>query len=277
MTVKVWPLVGVPTKIVVPETAIVPGVDGQKMSKSYDNYIPIFASAKDLKSKVMSIKTDSTPFGQPLDPDTCNVFALYRLFASAEEIEQALARREAARWREPLDATIVLRTSADHLRLHIPAGQNGASAKLEIEWEGGDLEHHWFWMPELATLESKVIDGSEWLAKRLPLPKTLRLGFHRMRVHWVQEPELRTFAEARYIGRTLIDTTSTPNVQYGQGGVVIVNASLAYAWDRDLDLTASVVNLFNKEYSENSYTYNQPYNRTLSAPRMVYGGVKLRF
>ena len=94
---------------------------------------------------------------------------------------------------------------------------------------------------------------------------------------WKPTGKLRTFAEARYIGRTLIDTTSTQNVQYGQGGSVIVNASLAYAWDKDLDLTASVVNLFNKEYSENSYTYNQPYNRTLSAPRLIYGGVKLRF
>lgn len=77
-----------PEAIVQTETAIVPGVDGQKMSKSYDNYIPIFASAKELKAKVMSIKTDSTPFGQPLDPDACNVFALFRLFASAEEIDQ---------------------------------------------------------------------------------------------------------------------------------------------------------------------------------------------
>ncbi|MSV35611.1 MAG: 4-alpha-glucanotransferase [Bryobacterales bacterium] len=118
---------------------------------------------------------------------------------SAEEIEQALAQREAAQWREPLDATIVVRTGTDHIRLRIPASQNGASAKLEIEWEGGDLEHHWFWMPELETIDHAIIDGSEWLAKRLPLPATPRLGYHRIRVHWVQDPQLRTFAEARFI------------------------------------------------------------------------------
>ncbi len=128
---------------------------------------------------------------------------------STGEIEHALAQREAAQWREPLDATVVVRIDADHIRLRIPASQNGASAKLEIEWESGDLErrdlerrdleHHWYWMPELPTLETATFDGIEWLAKRMPLPKSLRLGYHRIRVHWVQEPEPRTFAEARFI------------------------------------------------------------------------------
>jgi tryptophanyl-tRNA synthetase len=63
----------------------VPGTDGQKMSKSYGNTIEIFAEGRPLEKVVMSIKTDSTPVGQPLDPETCNVFALYGLFASAEE------------------------------------------------------------------------------------------------------------------------------------------------------------------------------------------------
>src|SRR5207245_2402592 len=65
--------------------AKVPGIDGQKMSKSYGNTIEIFAEGKPLKKVVMGIKTDSTPLGQPLDPDKCNVFALYTLFASDEE------------------------------------------------------------------------------------------------------------------------------------------------------------------------------------------------
>jgi tryptophanyl-tRNA synthetase len=65
--------------------ARVPGIDGQKMSKSYGNTIEIFAEGKPLKSKVMSIKTDSTPLGQPLNPDTCNVVALYSLFATPQE------------------------------------------------------------------------------------------------------------------------------------------------------------------------------------------------
>jgi tryptophanyl-tRNA synthetase len=61
------------------------GTDGQKMSKSYGNTIDIFAEGKALEKTVMSIKTDSTPMGQPLDPATCNVFALYSLFATDDE------------------------------------------------------------------------------------------------------------------------------------------------------------------------------------------------
>jgi tryptophanyl-tRNA synthetase len=67
------------------EESKVLGTDGQKMSKSYGNTIDIFAEGKPLEKTVMGIKTDSTPLGQPLDPDKCNVFALYSLFASAEE------------------------------------------------------------------------------------------------------------------------------------------------------------------------------------------------
>ncbi len=59
----------------------VPGVDGAKMSKSYNNYIPIFAAGKELKKLVMGIKTDSKEVEEPKDPETCNVFALYALFA----------------------------------------------------------------------------------------------------------------------------------------------------------------------------------------------------
>ena len=65
--------------------AKVPGTDGQKMSKSYGNTIDIFAEGKALEKTVMGIKTDSTPMGQPLNPDTCNVFTLYSLFATPEE------------------------------------------------------------------------------------------------------------------------------------------------------------------------------------------------
>jgi tryptophanyl-tRNA synthetase len=68
----------------------VPGTDGQKMSKSYGNTIDIFAEGKPLEKIVMSIKTDSTPMGQPLNPEGCNVFAMYSLFATEDE-KQALA------------------------------------------------------------------------------------------------------------------------------------------------------------------------------------------
>lgn len=65
--------------------AVVPGIDGQKMSKSYDNHIELFGSPKATKKRVMQIVTDSTALEDPKDPDSCNVFALYSLFASDQE------------------------------------------------------------------------------------------------------------------------------------------------------------------------------------------------
>ena len=73
----------------------VPGVDGEKMSKSYGNTIPIFARGKPLKKLVMAIKTDSTPLEDPKDPDTCTVFALYSLMAGAEEKAELAAKYRA--------------------------------------------------------------------------------------------------------------------------------------------------------------------------------------
>ncbi len=69
-----------------------PGIDGQKMSKSYGNTIDIFAEGNPLKKTVMGIVTDSTPVDAPKDPAKCNVFALYSLFATEEE-KTALAAR----------------------------------------------------------------------------------------------------------------------------------------------------------------------------------------
>lgn len=69
----------------------VPGTDGQKMSKSYGNTIDLFAAPKTLKKQVMGILTDSTPLEDPKDPDTCHVFALYQLLASAGQIEEMRA------------------------------------------------------------------------------------------------------------------------------------------------------------------------------------------
>jgi tryptophanyl-tRNA synthetase len=63
------------------EIAVIPGVDGQKMSKSYDNTVEIFGSEKDIRKKIMSIVTDPTPVEAPKDPDKSTIYALYRLFA----------------------------------------------------------------------------------------------------------------------------------------------------------------------------------------------------
>jgi tryptophanyl-tRNA synthetase len=69
-------------------TPVVPGIDGLKMSKSYGNTIDLFAEGKALEKTVMAIVTDSTPVDQPKNPDACHVFALYKLFATAAELEQ---------------------------------------------------------------------------------------------------------------------------------------------------------------------------------------------
>lgn len=78
----------VPEEYIMPEVAVVPGLDGQKMSKSYGNTIEMFCDEKTLKQKVMSIVTDSTPLEEPKDPDNNTILALYKLFASPEEREQ---------------------------------------------------------------------------------------------------------------------------------------------------------------------------------------------
>jgi tryptophanyl-tRNA synthetase len=81
-----------PRAQVLDDTAKVPGTDGEKMSKSYDNTIGIFEPEKHLRKKIMSIKTDSTPVEDPKDPDACSVFTLYRLFGDEEE-QAELAER----------------------------------------------------------------------------------------------------------------------------------------------------------------------------------------
>jgi tryptophanyl-tRNA synthetase len=68
-------------------TMYVPGTDGEKMSKSKGNIIDIFLNDKQLRKQIMKIQTDSTPLEDPKNPDTCNLFALYKLIASDEEIE----------------------------------------------------------------------------------------------------------------------------------------------------------------------------------------------
>lgn len=69
-------------------TMLVPGTDGEKMSKSRNNIINIFLPDKKLRKQVMGIQTDSTPLEEPKNPDTCNAFALYALVASDEKIEE---------------------------------------------------------------------------------------------------------------------------------------------------------------------------------------------
>ncbi len=82
----------VPPKAKIQEsTMYVPGTDGEKMSKSKGNIIDIFLTDKQLRKQIMKIKTDSTPMEDPKNPDTCNLFALYKLVGSTSQIEEMRA------------------------------------------------------------------------------------------------------------------------------------------------------------------------------------------
>ena len=70
------------------DVMIVPGVDGRKMSKSYDNTINLFAEEKSLKKQIMKIVTDSLELEDPKDPSKCNVFNIYKLMANDDEIKR---------------------------------------------------------------------------------------------------------------------------------------------------------------------------------------------
>ncbi len=78
----------VPDPLIDEKVMIVPGTDGQKMSKSYNNFINIFLPEKELKKVIAGIVTDATPLEAPKNPDTCNVFALYRLLASPDQVTE---------------------------------------------------------------------------------------------------------------------------------------------------------------------------------------------
>lgn len=78
----------IPEELILKSVAVVPGIDGRKMSKSYDNTIEIFESEAGIKKKVMRVVTDSTPVDAPKNPDTCNAYALLKLVAPAEELEE---------------------------------------------------------------------------------------------------------------------------------------------------------------------------------------------
>jgi tryptophanyl-tRNA synthetase len=84
-----------PDPYIVPEVAVVPGIDGQKMSKSYENAIEIFQSDGQTSKRCAQIVTNSAPLESPKDPDRCNVLALLKLFASVEELAEIAGKYRA--------------------------------------------------------------------------------------------------------------------------------------------------------------------------------------
>ena len=76
-----------PVPRIVKDVAVVPGTDGQKMSKSYGNTIPLFEDEKVVKKAIMGIQTDSKEMNDPKDPDTCNVYQIHKLMLDSSEAE----------------------------------------------------------------------------------------------------------------------------------------------------------------------------------------------
>lgn len=81
-----------PEAVVEEHTAVLPGLDGRKMSKSYGNTIPLFAPPKQLRKLIMRIKTNSQEPGEPKNPDESALFSIYRAFATPEETEAMRVR-----------------------------------------------------------------------------------------------------------------------------------------------------------------------------------------
>jgi tryptophanyl-tRNA synthetase len=88
----------VPEPMISEEVAVVPGTDGQKMSKSKSNVVSIFATDKDWKKQIMAIVTDPATLEEPKNPDTCNVFALYKLVATPAETANLAAKYRAGNY-----------------------------------------------------------------------------------------------------------------------------------------------------------------------------------
>ncbi|HMY21591.1 MAG TPA: tryptophan--tRNA ligase, partial [Polyangium sp.] len=86
------PILKIPAAYINEQTAIIPGLDGRKMSKSYDNEIPLFGDPKKLRKLVMRIVTDSRPPEEPKEPETSHIFQMYQAFATPEQAA-ALADR----------------------------------------------------------------------------------------------------------------------------------------------------------------------------------------
>ena len=78
----------IPDEKISESVSVIPGLDGQKMSKSYNNTIEIFGEEKAMRKKFMSIKTDSKSVEEVKDPDTSSIFQLYRLFATPDQVEE---------------------------------------------------------------------------------------------------------------------------------------------------------------------------------------------
>lgn len=149
---------------VIPEARIdekvmtIPGTDGRKMSKSYGNYINIFLEEKELKKKIMGIITDGTPLEAPKNPDTCNVFALYKLIASEEQISSMRKNYEGGNYGYGHAKTafleLILEKYATPRMIYADLMAN--PAKIEIQLKKGADKARKIALPRLASVREKA-------------------------------------------------------------------------------------------------------------------------
>jgi len=138
---KVGETLVLPQAQVQKNTMYVPGTDGEKMSKSKNNIINLFLPDKQLRKQIMQIKTDSTPLEAPKNPDTCNLFALYKLVATDEETET--------------------------MHKNYLAGNYGyghakqAFFELLIKKYKTQREHYWYYMNNLAEINKALAIGAQ--------------------------------------------------------------------------------------------------------------------
>lgn len=120
------------------ETKLIPGTDGEKMSKSRNNYIDVFLPEKQLKKQVNSIVTDSKELEDPKDPDTCHVFALYKLLANENEVQEMREKYQAGGFgyghaKAALLDKILTRFSTERAKYeHLMNNKNEIDAALKI-------------------------------------------------------------------------------------------------------------------------------------------------
>jgi tryptophanyl-tRNA synthetase len=148
----------VPEPLIDEAVMTVPGLDGRKMSKSYGNTIEIFSTDKELTDKVKSIKTDSTEYGAPLNPETDTIFALYKLFASPEHT-QALRAQYLSGRRDP---SLADTASADPKKNYFGWGHaKGALAEKLLETFKGARAEYPRLMADKPYLRKLLIEGAE--------------------------------------------------------------------------------------------------------------------
>lgn len=130
-----------PKPLILDKVATVPGTDGRKMSKSYGNTIPLFASDEEIEKIVMSIVTDSKSPEEPKDPETDNVFALHKLFTEGPEFEDLKERYEAGGigYKESKDLLVRnIIKALTPMRERRQALEEDKKAVLEVLKEGGN-------------------------------------------------------------------------------------------------------------------------------------------